>query len=77
MPTDLPARSLVQPRSDDWANWQSLLVSAALAALLLLAVEARVGMFDGMTLMESLTHSAGSQYLIDGIDPNWASSPPL
>jgi hypothetical protein len=81
MPIDLPARSRVQTRSDDWTkSGQALLIfygSAGLAVLLLVALEVRSGMFDGLTVSESMFQATGTQYLIDGIDPNWASSPPF
>jgi hypothetical protein len=81
MPTDLPVRSRVQTRSDGWAKYgQALLIfygSAGLALLLLIAVEQRSGMFDGLTVRESIVKAVGGQSVDDGADPNWASSPPF
>jgi hypothetical protein len=81
MPVDLPARSHVQAPSDDSAKTgQALLMfygCVALAALLLIALEVRFGTFDGLTVPESIVKATGTQLLIDGIDPNWASRPPL
>ena len=81
MPTDLPVRSRVKAQSDDWAkSLQPLLIfygSAGLALLLLIAVESRLGMFDGLTVWDSIIKAADVQSLNDGIDPNWASFPPL
>jgi hypothetical protein len=81
MPTNLPMRSSVQTQSADWAKCgQALLtfyVSAALALLLLVAVEARLGMFDGLNVMESIVKATGIQSRNDGMDPNWASAPPF
>ena len=50
---------------------------AALAGLLLIAAENRLGMFDHLTVSESAVEVSGVQFSIDGIDPMWASSPPL
>ena len=80
MPTDLPVRSHFQKRSGDRAqSGRSLLLfygTAGLAVLLLLSIETQLGMFDSLTLSESMLKAVGSSYPIDGIEPNWASSPP-
>jgi hypothetical protein len=52
-------------------------VSAGLAVLLLMNIEARAGMFGGLSRTESMLEAIGGSYLIDGIEPNWSSSPPL
>jgi hypothetical protein len=81
MPTDLPVRSYFQKRSGDQANTgRSLLIfygTAGLAVLLLMSIETQLGMFDGLTRSETVLKAIGDSYLIDGIKPNWASSPPL
>jgi hypothetical protein len=81
MPTSLPGRSRIQTQSDgSGAGWQALLKfygSAGLAVLLLLAIERRIGVFDGRSIAESIRNAAGVQFRHDGIDPFWASSPPL
>ena len=81
MPTDLPVRSHVQTQSDDGSKCSPSLIrfygSAALAVLLLISIEKRLGMFDGLTVTESICKVAGVQFHNDGIDPFWASSPPL
>lgn len=80
MPTNLPNRSRIQTQSDgSKAGWQALLRfygSAGLAVLLLLAIERRIGVFDGLSIAESI-NATGVQFRNDGIDPFWASSPPL
>ena len=54
MPTDLPVRSHVQTQSDDGSKCSPSLIrfygSAALAVLLLISIEKRLGMFDGLTV---------------------------
>ncbi len=81
MPTELPAHSRLHTRSDGWAQYgQAMLIfygSAGLALLLLIAVEQRLGVFDGLTVMESIAKAASIQSRDDGADPNWASSPPF
>ena len=81
MPTDLPVRSRVQTQGEGWALYGQVLLrfygSAGLALLLLMAVEARLGVFDGLTAMESVVKAMSVHSLDDGIDPNWASSPPF
>ena len=81
MPTDLPVRSHAQTQVDDWSKCgQSLLRfygSAALAVLLLISIERRLGIFDGLTVTESICKAAEVQFRNDRIDPFWASSPPL
>jgi hypothetical protein len=81
MPTSLPNRARIQTQSDDSeSGWQALLRfygSAGLAVLLLFAIERRIGMFDGLSIAESICGATGVQYRNDGIDPFWASSPPL
>jgi hypothetical protein len=81
MPTNLPVRSRVKTGSNDWAQYGQVLLrfygSAGLVLLLLIVVEARLGMFDGLTVMESIIKATGVQSPNDGMDPNWASFPPL
>jgi hypothetical protein len=81
MPTDLPNRSRIQSQNDDSeAGWQALLIfygSAGLAVLLLIAIERQIGMFAGLSIAESIYNATGVQVRNDGIDPFWASSPPL
>jgi len=81
MPTNLPNRFRIQTQSDgSEAGWLALLRfygSAGLAVLLLLAIERRIGMFDGLSIAESICYATGVQFHNDGIDPFWASSPPL
>jgi hypothetical protein len=81
MPTNLPNRSRVQTQSGaSEADWQALLRfygSAGLAVLLLFAIERRIGIFDGLSIAESICNATGVQFRSDGIDPFWASSPPL
>ncbi len=81
MPTNLPVRSSVQTRSDDRVRYRLVLLrfygSLGLALLLLFAAEMRLGMFDGLMVTESIVNLVGIQSLESGIDPNWASSPPL
>jgi hypothetical protein len=77
MPTDLPVRSDVQKRSGDQAkSGQPLLMFygiAVLAVLLLVSIETRFGMFDGLNVSESALQAIGDSDVIDGIQPNWAS----
>ena len=81
MPINLPNRSRIQTQSDgSKAGWQALLRfygSAGLAVLLLLAIERRTGIFDGLSIAKSICNAAGVQFRNDGIDPFWASSSPL
>jgi hypothetical protein len=77
MPTDLPVRSHSQERSDGLATTARRLLifyeSAGLAVLLLMSIEARAGMFGGLSDTESMLKAFGGSYLIDGIEPNWRS----
>jgi hypothetical protein len=58
MPTELPVRSGVQARNAKWAEYgQALFIfygSAGLAVLLLIALETRLGTFDGLTATETV-----------------------
>lgn len=81
MPTDLPIQFKVQSQSNDWTKSGAALVMfyviAGLAGLVLIGAENRLGMFGHLTVAESVVKASGVQFSIDGIDPMWASSPPL
>ena len=81
MPTSLPDRPRIQTQSDDSeAGWQALFRfygSAGIAVLLILGIERQIGMFDGLSIAGSVCKATGVQFRNDGVDPFWASSPPL
>jgi hypothetical protein len=77
MPTDLPVRSDVRERSGDQAkSWRSILIFygiAGIAVLLVMDIEARFGVFDGLSIPEATLQALGNSGTIDGIEPTWAS----
>lgn len=81
MPTDLPVPSQVQNRRDDLKkDGTALLIFygvGGLVVLLLIAAEALLGVFHGLTVADALFNGASSEILVSGIDPFWPSSPPL
>jgi hypothetical protein len=80
MPTNLPARVTAYPtRPEDYKSGQALLlfyIGMATLALLLVAGERHFGMFNELSIAESVLQATLFIPPIDGIDPIWMQAAP-